>query len=37
MIVARRVHFSGSTGIQNDTSGCTANSTVMEKVVRLVA
>jgi hypothetical protein len=37
MIVARRVHFSGSTDIQNNTTGCTANSKVKGKVIKLIA
>lgn len=37
MIVAYRVDFGGNTDIQNNTTGCTANSTVSGKVVRLVA
>jgi hypothetical protein len=37
MIVARRVHFSGSTDIQNNTTGCVADSKVKGKVIKLIA
>lgn len=37
MIVAFHVDFGGNTDIQNNTIGCTANSSVSGKVVRLVA
>ncbi len=37
MIVARRVHFSGSTDIQNNTTGCTSSTKVAGKVIRLIA
>jgi len=37
MIVARRVHFSGSTDIQNNTTGCTAPTKVKGKVIKLIA
>ena len=37
MVVARRVEFAGNTNIQNDTDGCTANSKVAGKVIRLIA
>ena len=37
MIVAYTVTFSGSSEIQNDTSGCEANTTVQGKKVRLIA
>lgn len=37
MIVALRVDFGGSTDIQNNTTGCAANSTVAGKKMRLVA
>jgi len=37
MIVGFHVDFGGNTDIQNNTTGCTANSTVTGKVVRLVA
>lgn len=37
MLVALRVDFGGNTAIQNDTNGCTANTTVTSKKVRLVA
>jgi len=37
MIVAYHVDFGGSTDIQNNTTGCAANTTVSGKVVRLVA
>ena len=37
MIVGRRVHFSGSTDIQNNTTGCTANTKVPGKIIRLIA
>jgi hypothetical protein len=36
MVVAYRVEFGGNTDIQNNTTGCAANSTVSGKVVRLV-
>lgn len=37
MVVGYTVAFSGNTNLQNDTTGCTANSTVKGKEVRLVA
>jgi hypothetical protein len=37
MVVALRVAFQGNTGIQNNTTGCQANTTVKGKKVRLVA
>jgi hypothetical protein len=37
MIVSLRADFGGNTDIQNNTAGCTANSTVAGKKVRLVA
>jgi len=37
MLVALRVDFGGNTDIQNNTTGCTANTTVTSKKVRLVA
>ena len=37
MIVAFHVDFGGNTDIQNNTTGCTANSSVPGKIVRLVA
>ena len=37
MIVARRVHFSGSTDIQNNTTGCVSSTKVAGKVIRLIA
>lgn len=37
MIVAFRVDFGGNTDIQNNTTGCTGNTTVPGKKVRLVA
>ena len=36
MIVAYRVDFSGNSDIQNNTTGCAANTTVSGKVVRLI-
>ena len=36
MIVAYRVDFGGSTDIQNNTTGCTANTTVNGRTVRLI-
>jgi len=36
-VVAYTVAFSGNTDLQNDTTGCTANTTVKGKEVRLVA
>lgn len=37
MIVSLRADFGGNTDIQNNTAGCTANSTVAGKKVRLIA
>jgi Flp pilus assembly protein TadG len=37
MVVALRVTFTGNTNIQNDTTGCTADQTIVGKSVRLVA
>lgn len=37
MVVAKRVSFSGTSNIQNNTTGCTANSRVLGKVIRLIA
>lgn len=37
MVVARRVNFEGNANIQNDTTGCVANSKVKGKVIRLIA
>ena len=37
MIVARRVDFGGSTDIQNNTTGCAANTKVAGWVIRLIA
>jgi Flp pilus assembly protein TadG len=37
MVIGYTVSFSGNTDLQNDTTGCTANTTVMGKEVRLVA
>jgi len=36
MIVSYRVDFSGNTDIQNNTAGCTADTTVKGRIVRLV-
>ena len=36
MVVSYTVKFSGNTNLQNDTVGCTADTTVMGQVVRLV-
>jgi len=36
MVVAYRVDFSGNTDIQNNTSGCSANSTVNGRMARLI-
>ena len=37
MVVARRVNFEGNANIQNNTTGCVANSKVRGKVIRLIA
>jgi hypothetical protein len=37
MVVARRVNFEGNTNIQNNTTGCVANSKVKGKVIKLIA
>ena len=37
MVVGYTVVFSGNTGLQNTTTGCTANETVKGKTIRLVA
>jgi hypothetical protein len=37
MVVARRVQFSGNSNIQNNTTGCVANSKVKGKVIKLIA
>jgi len=37
MVVAYTVAFSGNTNLQNDTTGCVANTTVKGKEIRLVA
>jgi hypothetical protein len=37
MVVGYTVAFSGNTNLQNDTTGCVANTTVKGKEVRLVA
>ena len=37
MVVARRVNFEGNANIQNNTTGCVANSKVKGKVIRLIA
>ncbi len=37
MIVARRVDFQGNNAIQNNTTGCTSNTQVKGKRVKLVA
>jgi Flp pilus assembly protein TadG len=36
MVVAKRVNFAGNSNIQNNTVGCTANSKVLGKSVRLI-
>jgi Flp pilus assembly protein TadG len=37
MVVAKRVEFAGNANLQNDTTGCTANSKVKGKIIRLIA
>jgi hypothetical protein len=37
MVVARRVTFAGNSNIQNNTTGCVANSKVKGKVIKLIA
>ena len=37
MVVARRVNFEGNANIQNNTTGCVANSKVKGKVIKLIA
>ena len=37
MVVSYTVEFTGNTNIQNDTSGCVADTRVVGQVVRLVA
>lgn len=37
MVVARRVEFAGNANMQNNTTGCTANTTVKGKTIRLIA
>jgi Flp pilus assembly protein TadG len=37
MVVAKQVVFSGNTNLQNDTTGCVADTTVPGKMIRLVA
>ena len=37
MVVARRVNFEGNSDLQNNTSGCVANSKVKGKIIKLIA
>lgn len=37
MVVARRVQFAGNTNLQNNTTGCVANTTVKGKSIKLIA
>ncbi|MCA1652670.1 MAG: pilus assembly protein TadG-related protein [Sphingomicrobium sp.] len=37
MVVSKKVNFAGNSNIQNDVNGCTANTTVTGKKIRLVA
>jgi hypothetical protein len=37
MVVARRVSFEGNADLQNNTTGCVANSKVRGKIIKLIA
>ena len=37
MVVARRVNFEGNSDLQNNTSGCVANTKVKGKIIKLIA
>lgn len=37
MIVGKRVEFEGNADLQNNTTGCTANTKVLGKIIRLIA